>query len=245
MWLPEPSDVTRIHEHLVALFEAENDPISPSGVKSQALLESACQRPHTGGGDVDKYKTITDKAAALFHFLDKNHAFHNGNKRTAVVTLLTVLHRNDKRLISDVTDDDIYNLALGVAANEYPTPGNTLSADEIVIEIASWIHSKSESVANQYSSMKITDFIRRCESAGATAKTAKSGATVITNGDRNIRISRSTRKIDGPVVKRWLHDLRIDEVQSGVGLNDFLDEAFEARDQILRFQSALKRLAKT
>ena len=42
-------------------------------------------RPQTGLGTIDKYPTIEQKAAALLHSLIKNHAFHNGNKRTALV----------------------------------------------------------------------------------------------------------------------------------------------------------------
>lgn len=97
MWIPAIQDVSNIHLHLTQLFAAEDDPISPSGIRNQDLLESACTRPHTGSGSSDKYHTVDLKLAALFHSLTKNHPFHNGNKRTALAALLAGLSRNDKR----------------------------------------------------------------------------------------------------------------------------------------------------
>lgn len=126
-WLPEPKNVLAVHEELVRVFEEDNDPISPPGVKSPDLLESACARPRTALGDVEKYPSLAEKMAALFHSLTKNHAFHNGNKRTALVTLLSALQRNDQRLISEVTDDHVYDLVVSVTADEFPIKNHGLN----------------------------------------------------------------------------------------------------------------------
>jgi death-on-curing family protein len=107
MWIPGKEEVVEVHNHLTRLFEREDDPISPSGVKSSPLLESACSRPHTGLGAHDKYGTTDLKLAALFHSLTKNHPFHNGNKRTALATLLAALSRNDRRFNNDINDNVI------------------------------------------------------------------------------------------------------------------------------------------
>jgi death on curing protein len=114
IWTPTAPQVVGVHEELVLLFEKDEDPISPSGVRSEDLLQSACERPNTSLGGVDKYTSVYSKLAALLHSLTKNHAFHNGNKRTALVTLLTALHRNDLKLKSEVGDDALYDFMLAV-----------------------------------------------------------------------------------------------------------------------------------
>ena len=243
IWLPDAQNVIAIHEELVRLFEHEPDPISPPGVKSLALLESACNRPNTGAGSVEKYKTLAQKSATLFFALTKNHGFHNGNKRAALVALLTVLDRNDQRFAAGITDSDLYNLAVSVTADRFPAPNHKLSIDEVVSLIATWIKDHTESTTLKASGMRTFDFLARCQTAGARIK--ESGTSyVVSNGDRRISIGKDTRKIDGAVVKKWLKDLKLSE-QSGVSLDDFREGAFIAREQLHRYMSALRRLAKT
>jgi prophage maintenance system killer protein len=62
-----------------------------SGVLSYELLDSAAHRPFaTFGGDFF-YQSGLEQAAALFESLVLNHAFEDGNKRTALVTCLYFL----------------------------------------------------------------------------------------------------------------------------------------------------------
>lgn len=56
-----------------------------------------------------------DKAAALFHSLVTNHAFENGNKRTAVVTADQFLLANGYFLA--MTQAQIYQLAIETATH--------------------------------------------------------------------------------------------------------------------------------
>jgi prophage maintenance system killer protein len=64
-----------------------------SGVLSYELLDSAAHRPFaTFGGDFF-YQNGLEQAAALFESLVLNHAFEDGNKRTALVTCLYFLDR--------------------------------------------------------------------------------------------------------------------------------------------------------
>lgn len=64
------------------------------GVKSQELLASAVYRPQQSVFGKDAYETIFEKSAALFESLGKNHPFHNGNKRTALASLVVFLYMN-------------------------------------------------------------------------------------------------------------------------------------------------------
>jgi death-on-curing family protein len=244
-WLPEPKNVVAVHEELVRVFAEDNDPISPPGVKSPDLLESACSRPRTALGDTEKYPTLAEKMAALFHSLTKNHAFHNGNKRTALVTLLTALNRNDHHLAQGVTDDMVYDLVIAVTADEFPTHNHGLSTDDVVQELASWLRSHMRRVDPKLSSMTLKEFVRRCEQAGARSKPVKGGSISILNGRASIKISKSTRHLDGPAISRYLKMLNLGESQAGIVAAEFQAGTSPEREQIYRYITVLRRLAKT
>jgi death-on-curing protein len=69
-----------------------------SQVRDVDLLESAVLRPMSSAFGQDAYPTAADKAAALFHSLSRNHAFVDGNKRTATVAMITFLELNGYRI---------------------------------------------------------------------------------------------------------------------------------------------------
>lgn len=63
-------------------------------IRDQALLEAAAARPTTSAFGQDAYPTLGEKVAALFHSLVRNHPFTDGNKRTATVAAVFMLHVN-------------------------------------------------------------------------------------------------------------------------------------------------------
>lgn len=244
IWMPSSREVEDIHFSLVDMFNGTDDSVSPSGVKFGDLLESACGRPHTSIGLTEKYNNVFRKSAALFHSLVKNHAFHNGNKRTALITLLTVLHRNDRRLNSDVTDDDVYDFVVSVTENCFPVENHELDADQIVDEISRWIKNNSSSNNVNVGGMKTADFIERCKQAGVKYKEVKGGAHSLNRNGFGVRIAKSTRQLDGAVVRSYIKKLGLSETNSGVGLDEFVLGVSEEKNQIYRYMTTLKRLAK-
>lgn len=58
-------EVIEIHERLVIDAQASDDPISPSGIRSEALLESAISRQTAGFNGKLKYDTPLSNAASL------------------------------------------------------------------------------------------------------------------------------------------------------------------------------------
>lgn len=68
------------------------------GVKDHTLLDSALKRPQQSLFGEDAYPTIFDKAAALLESLAPNHAFHNANKRTALMCTALFFRYNGYRL---------------------------------------------------------------------------------------------------------------------------------------------------
>ena len=63
-------------------------------LRDRGLLESAVARPQASALGVDAYPDLISKAAALLHSLVLNHAFIDGNKRTAVLATLILLDLN-------------------------------------------------------------------------------------------------------------------------------------------------------
>lgn len=110
-------EVRKIHSILVQHFREVGDPIDPSGVKNDVALESAVSRQFVGAGSVAKYPHPCPSAATLMYGLCMNHPFHNGNKRTALVSALIHLSKNKYTFREGVRDKDIYNMLLNLAAH--------------------------------------------------------------------------------------------------------------------------------
>ena len=73
-------------------------------LRDRGLLESAVARPQASAFGVDAYPDLASKAAALLHSLVLNHAFVDGNKRTAFVTSLAFLRLNGQGFRPDVKE---------------------------------------------------------------------------------------------------------------------------------------------
>jgi len=74
------------------------------GVRDLGLLESAVARPWATFAGEDLYPSLFEKAAALMESLILNHAFVDGNKRTAVAATALFLSRNGHRLAAENTE---------------------------------------------------------------------------------------------------------------------------------------------
>ncbi len=83
----------------------------------------------TGGSyGIDLYPTAEEKAARMAFSICKNHPFIDGNKRTAVTSMLVILRMNGIAL--SFTQLELVAFGLGVAE------GRTTYED-----IVAWIHS--------------------------------------------------------------------------------------------------------
>lgn len=77
------------------------------GIRDPGLLEAALYRPQTG-----YYADLIEEAAALWESLSQNHAFIDGNKRTAFAATYTFLAINGARLASDAEETYAFVAAL-------------------------------------------------------------------------------------------------------------------------------------
>jgi prophage maintenance system killer protein len=109
-------DVLFIHDRLCVDFAQTQDPIDPPGVRSLDLLESAVARQHSGFGDELKYHDAVLNAATLLYGVCNDHPFHNGNKRTALVSMLAHLDQN-RLFLESASQRDVFQLMISVAGH--------------------------------------------------------------------------------------------------------------------------------
>lgn len=244
MFLPSFEDVMEIHEELVELFKHDEDPVEPPGARDQHLVHSACMRPTTGIGKHDKYESDYEKAAALFHSLTQNHAFHNGNKRTALVTLLATLYRNGRILKYGISDDEIYELTVAVANGSFVNRKERVAPDRAVELISRWLRENTVARNTSPSDMRVSDFLERCELIGCSVR-EYSGGHLISYVQNSIRIGNDTRQLSGKVAKKYLGVLGLTYEETGQTFAEFqnVDDP-EERQEIYKFMGVLRRLAK-
>lgn len=234
-------EVLEVHRVLVSFFAQEDDPIEPAGVKDDNLLRSAVARPDTALGSVEKYPTADAKAAALLHSLVKNHAFHNGNKRTALVSMLRFLDENGRRL--EASDDELFDLVTRTADGRLPNGDIAKGADHHVEEIRSWITAHWRSAKARPSALKLGEFLDRCEKAGARVKKADGGYSILGRGGSSIQIGGATRRLDGMAVKRYAQKLGLTDAESGVAFDEFQVGVSADRRIVQSLLGVLRRLA--
>lgn len=100
-------------------------------VGDYGLLDAAVARPQATVFGVDAYPDNFTKAAALLQSLARNHAFVDGNKRTAWAAAWTFLHINGIQLGDfDVDDAEVF-------MNDAATRGD-LGIDAIAAKLAGY-----------------------------------------------------------------------------------------------------------
>lgn len=118
------SEVLRLHEKLIEKTGGL------SGVRDMGLLESAVMNCMQTFDEMELYPTIIEKAAVMAFSICKNHPFADGNKRTAVLAMLTMLRINKVNLV--YSQNELISLGLGIA-------DGTIDYNQIV----DWIKRKS------------------------------------------------------------------------------------------------------
>lgn len=100
-----------IHERQIAEHGGE------AGVRDETLLESALARPRQLYAYGTPPPDLADLAASLAYGIARNHAFVDGNKRTAAVTCEAFLRLNGVTL--EATDTELYPVYLALATGEW------------------------------------------------------------------------------------------------------------------------------
>jgi death-on-curing protein len=89
------------------------------GLRDENMLESAMARAENKANYGDP--TIEELAAAYLFGIARNHAFIDGNKRTAIVAAGAFLVLNGYQLVAD--QGTVYEFVMGVASGEIGEDG--------------------------------------------------------------------------------------------------------------------------
>lgn len=164
-------DVLRGYYLLADYFiESDKNEKMCIGLKNVALLESAIGRQIASFGDVYKWDNVYTIAATLFYGLNKNHAFHDGNKRISLLMLIYVLYINGRWVASSIKEFE--KLAVRVAANnldEYPDYKKFQKRhpdDTEVLFIAEFVKKKTRSVDKNYYALTYREFDSKLKEFG-------------------------------------------------------------------------------
>ena len=95
------ADILAIHQEQIERFGGA------SGLRDEGALEAAIFRPQSG-----YYNDLIEEAAALWESLSQNHAFVDGNKRTAFDSLDTFLAINNAWLAA--SPDQVIEFVMGL-----------------------------------------------------------------------------------------------------------------------------------
>lgn len=254
--LMDVEEILKIHYALVTDFSNHYDPIDPPGPRNSDILESAVFRQTTAIGSDSKYPTIEMTGAALLHSLVHNHPFHNGNKRTALVSLLVFLDKNETLLVC--REDDLFKFVLSVAQHGLIKEKYVDLADREVMAIAEWIRANSRAVEmgdRPLSLRKLKQILNKyqCEfihsDGGNNLKIIRRKPrrgffdrkkTLVTNiGCRNEGSEVQTRTI-----KKIRNELELNE-ENGIDSGAFYEDSPTPIDEfILRYRKTLLRLSK-
>lgn len=100
-------EVLRLHEKLL-----EKTGGLP-GVRDMGMLESAVLNCMQTFNETELYPTVLEKSARTAFSICKNHPFNDGNKRTAILTMLVILKLNSINLT--YSQKELIDLGLGIA----------------------------------------------------------------------------------------------------------------------------------
>ena len=103
-------EVFGIHQVLIDEFGGSQ------GVRDVGLLQSALERPFSGFGASEFYKTPEEKASAVLESIVKNHPFIDGNKRIGYVLMRLILMQYGKDIIA--TQDEKYGFIIDIASGQ-------------------------------------------------------------------------------------------------------------------------------
>lgn len=249
-------DIESIHWILVEEFAGYNDPISPPGVRDPTLLEGAVFRPRTSLGDELKYPTVPMSAAALLHSLVLNHTFHNGNKRTGLVSSLVFLERNHYLLESD--EFELFQFVLKVAKHDLCDHfDGPFGADREVAAISEWFFEHIRPVQTGDHRLQFRDLRRILNHYQCRIQLLPGSRVLITRVvsregwflRRGRRLQSHNfyagegRDVELNTLQRIRRDLWLDEVH-GVDSHTFYGSEPGITEFIAKYRMTLQRLAK-
>ncbi len=111
----DPKEVLLAHFLICDYFIEHGENIGGIGPRDINLLISAVSRQFTSFFGKEKWTNELERCATLFFGLIKNHPFHDGNKRTALLSTLYFLSKINR--VPKVKHKELEELTISVAEN--------------------------------------------------------------------------------------------------------------------------------
>ncbi|TAM38885.1 type II toxin-antitoxin system death-on-curing family toxin [bacterium] len=231
-------DVEKIHYFLVGEFENTVERIDPPGLASQSLLASAMMRGGTSFERYQKYPTVELAAAASLHSLTLNHVFHNGNKRTALVSTLVFLDKNG--LSIDCPEDELKDFMTAIADHKLKWDHDYNQSDGEVLTIAEWIRSKSYRKTIPTRPIKFRELRVILQKKDCEFSLPMRGYVHITRNNLRVQIAYGgeNREVRPNAIQKIRHTLQLDEMHGH-------DSAFFYHNPEKALPEFIKRYRKT
>jgi len=233
--------VMQIHMQLVDDYATSDDPITPAGTIDRGkLFQSALGRPRTSLGRVLKYPTVEMAGAALLHALIHDHPFINGNKRTAIVSLLVFHDLNG--LVATADEDELFDFAIALAGHDMPTVGK--AADDETNYAAQWLSANSRAVTSDQRRMRWCALRTILAEHGCSFEQREGNSIAIRRGQRvTVAGARNDGdEIDKPGVLRIRRELGLTD-KEGIDSAVFYGTSGEIPAFIQKYRKTLDRLA--
>ena len=224
-------EVLGIHNALVDDFARTHDPIKPPGMRNNHLIESAVFRPQTGLDGILKYPTVETSAAALLCALIHDHPFHNGNKRTALVSTLVFLDEND--LVLTCSEHELFRFVLLVAKHKVTKNRRYYFSDYETLTVADQIYKWSRVVSKAEHPTTFLKLRPILEGYGCTISIRSGRAFIVREAPQRLRSLFFRRRLRSHVyyrddgtdvspdtVKKIRKDLQLDH-EHGYDESDF------------------------
>jgi death-on-curing protein len=237
-------EVLLIRSRMASLSIATQDAFGLTNPLHPDKLASAVFRQYTGSGGVYKYNTIPDIAATLFYGVAMSHAFENGNKRTALVSLLVFLDKN-KTILVNAGEDELYELARSVASHEIEIENSAeRSSDTEVQAIAGWLRAHIREIILGDSAIEFKELREILEGLGCEFDRPDRNFIKIRNGGHVVKTGYPKLNFSVAVgeVKRIRRYLALDELH-GIDSAGFYALEEKVDSFVNMYRNLMKRLA--
>lgn len=151
-------EIMKAHYILSDYFLSEGESVR-FGIHDFGLLSSAVSRQCVAFGGKEKWNTPIHKIATLVFGLVKDHAFNDGNKRTALLSMLLALNKNKRQ--ANCKKEIFETLLVRIAANklsDYSEFKKFNGPDAEVEFIADFIRRKTRKVDASTHSLTYEEF---------------------------------------------------------------------------------------
>lgn len=237
-------DVLLVRRQMASMTIVDKDGFGYVEPTDYGKFSSAVNRHRTSGGGIYKYKLVEDVAANVFYGIAMAHSFENGNKRTALVSMLVFLDRN-KILLTDTTEDELYEMARQVAAHEIiPTKEARHDADQECGAIANWLTPRLRNLQLGERVLEFRELREILEALACEFEEPNRNYIKIKRGQWMVTTGYPREKFDVPIgeLKKIRRCLRLDEAH-GTDSAVFYDFEAGVSKFVNQHRNLLRRLA--